>query len=192
MKTSQTRRDSRKKETAEYFTPSWLVKQMLSKLNEYSKKSYQDPTATFLDNSCGNGNILLEVLLMKLANGHDPSQALSTIYGCDIMRDNIRECRLRLLRVIRDSGTKITIEHVKVMFNHIVLTSLSKYPNGSLDYDYSFENKASMKDMLPWMNGIENEGWLDDPYGAGKSQDQADEDMKDATRDDEMLAEFQD
>jgi hypothetical protein len=189
MKTEQ-RRDSRKKETAECFTPSWLVKQMLSKLNEYSKKSHEDSTATFLDPACGNGNILLEVLLMKLANGHDPSQALSTIYGCDIMKDNIRECRLRLLKAIQDTGTKITIDHVKDMFNHIVLTSLSKYPNGSLDYDYTFENKASMKDMLPWINGIENEGWLDDPHSSGRSQDQADEEMKDATRDDDMLAEF--
>ena len=36
----------------------------------------------------------------------------------------------------------------------------------------------------------QNEGWLDDPFGSGRSQDQADEEMKDAARDDDMLAEF--
>ena len=169
------------KETAECFTPSALVQEMLSKLGKYSKKSYTDPCFTYCDPACGNGNILVEVLKMKLSHKHDPDQALSTLYGCDIKQDNIRECRLRLLQIIRDSGTKITREHVKTVFNQIVLTSLKRYKEGSLSYDFSFENKASGKDVDLWLDGIENEGWLDNPSAVTKSLLQADDNMADAT-----------
>ena len=128
------KRIERKKTTAEDFTPSWLVNQMLSKLTYYNKPAFKDPTKTFLDPSCGNGNILLQVLKQKLDNGHDPIQALSTIFGCDIMQDNINECRIRLLKVIHTRGIKLTIEHLRLVRSHIVCTPLEQYPNGSLDY----------------------------------------------------------
>jgi len=82
-------------------------------------------------------------------------------YGVDILDDNIKECRLRLLKTIKESGTKITIDHIKTVFNNIVVTRLSKYPNGSLDYDFKFPNKASTKDAESWLDGIENHYWLE-------------------------------
>jgi len=174
------KRAARKHQTGEVFTPSLLIQEMLSKLGEYSKKSYKDPSFTYCDPACGNGNILVEVLKTKLSHKHDPSQALSTLYGCDIKRDNIRECRLRILQIIRDADTKITREHIKTVFNQIVLTSLKRYREGALSYDFSFENKASSKDIDFWMDGIQNEGWLDNPSAVTKSLSQADDDMADA------------
>ena len=38
-----------------------------------------------------------EVLIRKLENGIDFEQALSTIYGVDLMQDNVDLCRERLL-----------------------------------------------------------------------------------------------
>lgn len=128
------KRNNRKKATAEDFTPAWLIKDMLKKLSYYSKESFTDSTITFLDPACGNGNILLEILRTKLDNGHDPAQALSTIFGCDIMVDNIKECRLRLLKLLQQKGVKLTIEHLQITRRNIVVTPLRKYPNGSLDY----------------------------------------------------------
>ena len=61
------------------------------------------------------------------------------------MDDNIKECRLRLLKVVQDAGVTITEEHIKAVFKNIVVTRLSKYKNGSLDYDYKFPNKISSK-----------------------------------------------
>jgi hypothetical protein len=50
-----------------------------------------------LDNSCGDGQFLSEVLIRKLENGSTFEQALSTIYGVDLMPDNVKLCQDRLL-----------------------------------------------------------------------------------------------
>ena len=153
------RRIKRKKQTAEDFTPAPLVNEILDKLNEYDKESWEEGK-TFCDPACGNGNMLIEVLKRKISLGHDPVEALKTIYGTDIMQDNIRECRLRLLKLIRDNGVAINEDLVRTVFNKIVWISIKRYANGSLDYDFKFPNKASMKDILPWVKGINEDGWL--------------------------------
>ena len=131
------RRQSRKKETAEDFTPLSLANDMLDKLNEYGPESWE-PGKTFLDPACGNGGLLAPVLQRKLSLGHDPTESLATLYGCDIMRDNIKECRHRLLTVLEDSGVEIGRAHLKIVVGRVICTPLSHYPKGSLDYDFSF------------------------------------------------------
>jgi len=84
------------KATGEVFTPDWLVNEMLDKL---PPDLFTDPTRTFIDPACGNGNILVEVIRRKIENGSTPYQALSTTYGVDIMEDNIAECRRRVFIV---------------------------------------------------------------------------------------------
>ena len=91
------KRQERKKETAEDFTPGPLVNEMLDKLPE---EVWHDTTKTFLDNSAGNGNFLLVVLERKLQYGHEPLQALSTIYGVELMPDNVEEMKERLLEMV--------------------------------------------------------------------------------------------
>lgn len=155
-----------------------LANEMLDKLAEYGPEAWE-PGKTFLDPACGNGGLLAPVLERKMSLGHDPVEALSCLYGCDIMRDNIRECRLRLLKIVRDSGVEIAVKHVRTVFNQIVLTAPPSYPNGSLDYDFTFPNKASGKDVAKWMEGIKS-GWLDDPEAAS----QADSEIEEALADD--------
>ena len=65
----------------------------------------------FLEPACGNGNFLTAILDRKLAvveKRYGKSQldfernavlAVSSIYGIDILEDNVRECRLRLFDV---------------------------------------------------------------------------------------------
>jgi len=84
----------RVKATGEVFTPTPLV---LEILGQFPEEVFQDPTKTFLDNSCGDGQFLGEVLIRKLQNGHDFETALGTIYGVDLMPDNVVLCRDRLL-----------------------------------------------------------------------------------------------
>ncbi len=88
------RTKERIKQTGEVFTPLELVDEILDKL---PPEVFTDPTKTFLDPACGDGNFLVCVLDRKLKNGHKPVDALSTIYGVDIMPDNIRQCKARLL-----------------------------------------------------------------------------------------------
>ena len=88
------REKSRVKATGEVFTPTPLVQEVLDQL---PVELFVDPSKTFLDNSCGDGQILSEVLIRKLENGSTFEQALATIYGVDLMQDNVDLCRERLL-----------------------------------------------------------------------------------------------
>ena len=88
------RNESRIKATGEVFTPTELVQELLDQLPQ---DLFRDPNKTFLDPTCGDGQFLGEILIRKIENGSTFEQALSTIYGVDIMPDNIDECRKRLL-----------------------------------------------------------------------------------------------
>lgn len=85
---------ARVKATGEVFTPTLLVQEILDRLDP---SLFQDPAKTFLDPSCGDGQFLGEVLIRKLENGQNFEQALQTIYGVDLMQDNVDLCRERLL-----------------------------------------------------------------------------------------------
>jgi SAM-dependent methyltransferase len=96
-KESLTKSKDRVKELGEVFTPAALVSEMLDKL----PADCWLPDKTFLEPSCGNGNFLVAILERKLDMGHPPLQALATIYGVDIMEDNIVESRARMEKVLR-------------------------------------------------------------------------------------------
>ena len=84
----------RVKATGEVFTPTDLVHKVL---NNITNEEFTDTAKTFLDNSCGDGQFLGEVLIRKMENGATFEQALSTVYGVDLMQDNVNLCRERLL-----------------------------------------------------------------------------------------------
>lgn len=88
------REQSRVKSTGEVFTPTALVEEMLDKLDP---DIFTDPDKTVLDPTCGDGQFLSEVLIRKVESGIDFEQALSTIYGVDLMPDNVKLCQDRLL-----------------------------------------------------------------------------------------------
>jgi hypothetical protein len=84
----------RVKETAEVFTPTPLVQEMLDKLPQ---ELFEDCTKTFLDPSCGDGQFLSEVVIRKMERSHCTlEQALSTTYGVELMEDNVKLCKERL------------------------------------------------------------------------------------------------
>jgi type I restriction-modification system DNA methylase subunit len=85
---------SRVKATSEIFTPTELVQEVLDQIDP---GEFTDPTKTFIDNSCGDGQFLSEVLIRKVQNGIPFQEALETIYGVDLMEDNVKLCRERLL-----------------------------------------------------------------------------------------------
>jgi type I restriction-modification system DNA methylase subunit len=114
------REDVRIKATGEVFTPTPLVQEILDQLPQ---ELFQDPTKTFLDPSCGDGQFLGEVLIRKMENGSTFEQALSTIYGVDLMQDNVDLCRERLLCGRED-------------LRHIVEKNIVCYD--ALTYDYGF------------------------------------------------------
>lgn len=144
------------KNNAEVFTPDSLVNDMLNKL---PKENWEEGK-TFCDPACGDGQFLVHVLERKIQLGHNPLEALKTVFGVDIMQDNIRVCRMRLLAIIQ-KYTKIEYDHVYTVFRNIVWVNTNRYPNGSLDYDFSFKNGIKKRDVQRWLDQIE-QGLLDE------------------------------
>jgi len=145
------RREDRAKQTAEVFTPPKLVRRMLDRL----PKTVWRKGKTFLDPACGNGNFLISVLSRKIERGHKPTDALKTIYGVDIMKDNIQECRLKLLKII-SLYEDITEQHIQTVFMNIIYINANKNKGGSLDYDFGFDNRQSKQNLQRWLEEIKN------------------------------------
>ena len=113
----------RVKETAEVFTPTPLVQEMLDNLPQ---ELFEDSTKRFLDPSCGDGQFLSEVVIRKMErSGCTLEQALSTTYGVELMEDNVKLCKERL------GGPNPTQEILDILDKNIVCAD-------ALKYDYSF------------------------------------------------------
>ena len=113
----------RVKETAEVFTPTPLVHEMLDNLPQ---ELFEDDTKTFLDPSCGDGQFLSEVVIRKMErSGCTLEQALSTTYGVELMEDNVKLCKERL------AGPNPTQKILDILDKNIVCAD-------ALKYDYSF------------------------------------------------------
>lgn len=128
------RNRERKKKTAEFFTPVTLTDEMLSKLPDESWL----PEKTFLDNSAGDGNLLVRILTWKVNKGSTVEQALSTIYGVDFMADNVARCRERLLEIADVLDPTIsTMNEAQSKYGHIVERNIVCHD--ALTYHYRFD-----------------------------------------------------
>jgi len=118
------------KATQEIFTPTEMVKDLLNTLDP---NLFVDSEQPFIDPTCGDGQFLGEILIRKLENGHTFEQALETIYGVDLMQDNVDLCRERLL-----CGQ----EHLR----HIVEKNI--VCADALTYNYTFGEKETFGNGL--------------------------------------------
>jgi hypothetical protein len=91
----------------EVFTPPWMVDAMLDLVKAESERI----DARILEPACGSGNFLIPVLRRKLntvqarydssdfERRHQALLALMSIYGIELLADNVAECRENLLEV---------------------------------------------------------------------------------------------
>jgi len=124
---------SRVKETEECFTKTWLVHKGLDEYEKQMPRFFADPSKTWIDNSCGDGQWLGEILIRKIENGINFETALSSIYGVELMEDNVELCRERLLCGREDLW-------------HIVERNIVCHD--ALTYDYSFNGTNKNNDEL--------------------------------------------
>ena len=118
------------KQTAEIFTPTWQVQEILDKIELLNNDTFTDETKTFIDSTCGDGQFLSEVVIRKMErNGCTLEKALSTTYGVELMEDNVELCKKRL------AGPNPTQEILDILDKNIVC-------HDALTYDYSFGGKV--------------------------------------------------
>ena len=94
----------------EVFTPEWLVEAMLDLVKDETERL----DSRFLEPACGSGNFLVKILKRKLTTveikyaksdfdrSHYAILSLMCIYGIELLRDNIGECKAFLLEIFAE------------------------------------------------------------------------------------------
>lgn len=124
-------RESRRKETNEVFTPFEIIENMCIKIDD---KDWADPTKIFLEPTFGNGNILLYIIWKRLSCGVMAKTAIETLYGTELMQDNVKEAKERIKELLFqvDAIVECTdYELDKLLNEHFVCTDF---------FDWDFEN----------------------------------------------------
>jgi hypothetical protein len=95
----------------EVFTPAWLVDRMIGLVKDQSERI----DSRFLEPACGSGNFLTQVLAKKLKvasdrykksefeHQHHALLGLMSIYGIELLEDNVYECRQNLLDIFSEN-----------------------------------------------------------------------------------------
>ena len=117
----------------EVFTPEWMVEAMLDLVKDESERI----DSRFLEPACGNGNFLVQVLRRKLAavdlkygrsdfeRQHYALLAVMCVYGIELLPDNIKECRAKLMAVFAqylklEKGDKLYLAALFVLSQNLV------------------------------------------------------------------------
>lgn len=112
----------------EVFTPAWMVEDMLNLVKSESERI----DSRFLEPACGSGNFLKAVLLRKLRavearysksefeRRHYALFALMSIYGIELLADNILECRQNLLAIFTEFLGTTDLEVWRLAANNVL------------------------------------------------------------------------
>lgn len=119
----------------EVFTPKTLVEKMMDKI---PIEKWKNPEATFLEPTFGSGNMLICMLERRIACGINPIQALKTLYGVELMQDNVDLCKERIREVLRSNKVKITSKINEIIDHNFVCSDFFKW---------DFENWCSKEDQ---------------------------------------------
>lgn len=118
MVNEQVKSRKRVADHGEVFTSKREVNAMLDLVKQETERI----DSRFLEPACGTGNFLAEILNRKLKvvkkryskNKSDYEKyavlAITSIYGVDILEDNVLECRNRMFSIFNDEYTKICKE----------------------------------------------------------------------------------
>lgn len=131
---AQIKSKTRVRDKGEVFTNPREVNAMLDLVKQETERI----DSRFLEPACGNGNFLIEILRRKLEVvkfRYKKSQweyeknaliAVMSIYGVDIMQDNIDECIKRLLNLFEDYYKSLFKKQIKTEYLEIVKFVLTK------------------------------------------------------------------
>lgn len=109
--------------TGEVFTPLELSKEILDSIPDIY---FTDVTKTICEPSVGEGVFLTEILRRRLHSGNGATESLRTLYGVDLMYDNVQVCRQNLLDLAGDTKQNRAIVNQNIVHAN------------SLEYDFAF------------------------------------------------------
>lgn len=92
----------------EVFTPETIIADMAENI---PFEDWKNPEKTFMDPTCGNGQILCYILKRRLEAGVSKKDAISTLFGIELMEDNVLFARKRLAEILETNEYDKIIEH---------------------------------------------------------------------------------
>ncbi len=125
---------SRVAQFGEVLTPPEIVDAMLDLVQQETERI----DSRFLEPACGTGNFLTEIIKRKLRvveARYKKSQleyeryavlAVSSIYGIDILEDNVQECRENLFNIVNEAYTRLYKDKAKDAFREAVRSILAR------------------------------------------------------------------
>ena len=137
-----TRSKERITKNGEVFTPKSLVEKMMDKIPE---EKWKDPNSVWLEPTFGSGNMLICMLERRIASGVEPVQAVKTLYGVEVMQDNVDLCKDRIREVLRANKVKIDKKVNDIIDHNSVCSDFFKW---------DFENWRSKEETVE-TNGLE-------------------------------------
>lgn len=137
-----TRSKERITKNGEVFTPKSLVEKMMDKIPE---EKWKDPNSVWLEPTFGSGNMLICMLERRIASGVEPIQAVKTLYGVELMQDNVDLCKDRIREVLRVNKVKIDKKVNDIIDHNFVCSDFFKW---------DFENWCSKEEAVE-ANGLE-------------------------------------
>jgi hypothetical protein len=130
----QVKSKKRVNDHGEVFTAEREVNAMLDLVKQETERI----DSRFLEPACGDGNFLVEILRRKLVvveSRYAKSQlewelyaviAVSSIYGVDILKDNVRECQERLYTVFKNQYSSLFKDECKTACRNTVRFILNR------------------------------------------------------------------
>lgn len=98
-----TKSKERVSKLGEVYTPAPIVDDMhaLIGTKKVAPGIWSDPTMIYLEPTCGNGQFVVAAVQKKIDSGLTPYEAVNTVFGMDIMQDNVDECRERVYALVK-------------------------------------------------------------------------------------------
>ena len=113
------------KSTQEFFTPFEIVEKMCNKIPE---ETWRDPEKTFLEPCFGNGQFILYIIWKRLCLQVPLMTTLKTIYGVELMEDNVKETKERILDLLTKLKVKFDEKEViQILDSNLVCSDFFKW-----------------------------------------------------------------
>ena len=114
--------------TQEFFTPYSIVKKMCDKISD---DIWKDNTKTFLEPCFGNGQFIIYIIYKRLISGVNIYDALNTLYGTELMPDNVKETKERIYNLL----DKMEVDYDKYKVENILNKNIKEANFFKWDYE---------------------------------------------------------
>ncbi|MDR3290014.1 MAG: N-6 DNA methylase [Rickettsiales bacterium] len=141
----QIKSKKRVKDLGEVFTPENIVWNMCELIPD---KVWKNVSETFFEPSCGTGNFIVEILKRKLKfvkSNVDFLRAISSIYGVDIMEDNIIETKGRMHKLLSEFN-ELWYKNNRYFIGYIIDKNI--ICGNSLNYKYVNNNNNNEGELV--------------------------------------------